>query len=143
MYKTNIYLLIFTIILASLFATSKSLVVQKNVGEIDNNQCQICELLVKDIIEGLTANQSVEVIEHGLNLICDHIPLHVRVCKQFVDSNFQKIVQFIENHDDPQEICEKCGVCGSSDEYNKIDTRYFPQHNQHQRHLKKQNNIKN
>ncbi|KAN0022075.1 hypothetical protein ACTFIU_004239 [Dictyostelium citrinum] len=140
MNKTNIYLLILTIILASFFATSKSFEVKKN--EIDNNQCQICELLVKDIIEGITANQSIEVIEYGLNLICDHIPLHVRVCKQFVDSNFQKIIQFIENHDNPQEICEKCGVCGSSENNNNIDTRYFPQHNQHQRHLKKQNHIR-
>ncbi|KAN0050559.1 hypothetical protein ACTA71_003690 [Dictyostelium dimigraforme] len=140
MNKTNIYFLIFTIILASLFVSSKSVVVNKNV-EIDNNQCQICELLVKDVIEGLTANQSVEVIEYGLNLICDHIPLHVRVCKQFVDTNFHKIVQYIENHDNPQEICEKCGVCGSSEDINNISTRYFPQHNQNQGHFKKQNHI--
>ncbi|KAK5582053.1 hypothetical protein RB653_003635 [Dictyostelium firmibasis] len=140
MNKTNIYFLIFTIILASLFASSKSLSINKNVVDVDNNQCQICELLVKDIIEGITANTSVEVIEHELNLICDHIPLHIRVCKQFVISNFEKIIQFIENNDNPQEICEKCGVCSSS-ENNNVQNRYFPQHKQHQRHFQRQNNI--
>ncbi|EGC33900.1 hypothetical protein DICPUDRAFT_92325 [Dictyostelium purpureum] len=122
--KKILYIFIFGIILISFVSTALSLNINNNQINNDNdnleefasNECQICELVVKDVIDCLTSNMSIHEIEIGVDLLCFRVmPFHSKPCRNFINSNIEKIVQIIEDNGDPNEVCSKIGACSSSE----------------------------
>jgi len=83
------------------------------IQSVTAQQCGLCETLIQ-YIEGLMEqNATVTEIEQELEVICSVFPAFQQVCDQIVEQGVPQIITWIEQNEDPQEICTQLGLCTS------------------------------
>jgi len=75
--------------------------------------CDICESVVGAIENWVEANATVAQIEAAIEQLCAYVPAFQAVCDQLVQTGIATIVQWIENNENPTQICTQLGFCGS------------------------------
>jgi len=66
-------------------------------------------------VEGyLAQNATVKEIETLLSQACALLPSTYRAeCTNFVNTEIPAVIQYLENNEDPQQVCTLIGMCGS------------------------------
>jgi saposin len=78
-----------------------------------NAQCEICETVVQ-LIEGwVESNYTESQIQQYLDNICQLFPSYQPICDQIVQEGLQAIIGWINQDEDPQQICQQLGFCTS------------------------------
>ncbi|KAF2070686.1 hypothetical protein CYY_007987 [Polysphondylium violaceum] len=103
------------LVLFSLFMTSAWVIkAEEEPSAVRSTQCQICQLIAKDVIQLLKNNVSYPQIKEDLDKFCSYLPIYSDDCTQFVNNNLQNIINYIENNDDPDKVCVGLHMCTSA-----------------------------
>ncbi|XP_020893874.1 prosaposin-like [Exaiptasia diaphana] len=78
-------------------------------------QCELCEMIVKELDSLLSENSTQEEIEQALEQVCGLLPSAYKdECDNFVKQYEPAIVQILVNEISPDVICTALQLCGSS-----------------------------
>jgi len=75
--------------------------------------CVVCELVVSAVEKYLKENQTEQQIEQLLDKLCDTLPVFKDQCKAMINAYLDKIIDWIENQEDPNTFCRQVGLCGA------------------------------
>jgi len=75
--------------------------------------CGICVTVVAAIENWVESNATVAQVEQQLDTLCSLIPAFTTVCDQLIDYGIKDIVQYIQQNESPNTVCQQVGLCSS------------------------------
>jgi hypothetical protein len=81
-----------------------------------NAQCSGCEMLVSAIEGWVEQNATVAEITQYLDQLCALVPGIGPVCTQFVNYGIEYVVAYINQNENPQQICTQMGFCTAQEQ---------------------------
>jgi len=88
-------------------------------AKVNDADCDLCTYVVGIAETWLASNATEQQIEQFLDSACDFTP-DPTDCTNFVNTNLNQIIQWIEKGEDAQTICSQLGMCNSTVSFGKI-----------------------
>lgn len=82
--------------------------------EANGIECSACQVVV-GLVEGwIEKNMTVAEIEQKLESACSFLKAYSSICDTIIEVGIAKIIEYVEQNEDPETVCTQIGLCGSS-----------------------------
>lgn len=80
--------------------------------QVADTQCTLCEFIAGYVEGWIAQNATEEEIAQGLESICALTP-YAQMCDALVQQYLPLIIQWVQNNENPDEVCTQIGLCTS------------------------------
>jgi len=94
--------------------SSSSEIVKPLIVKPADSVCDACTFLLNAVESWVESNRTITEIQNYLDTLCNLIPGYSQVCDAMVDYELPTIIQWLENTENPHEVCTQLGLCSSS-----------------------------
>jgi len=81
--------------------------------QVAAQNCALCEYVIGAVENWVEQNSTVSEIEQYLQQLCSFVPAFGQVCDQIADEGVDAIVSYLQNNENPQQVCTQIGACSS------------------------------
>jgi saposin len=94
--------------------------------DVEQSPCSVCEIVAQVVESQLENNATVSEIQQKLDSLCGDLPNPYNgECTLIVNAYLPQIIQWIENNETPQVVCQQISLCPNQEEV-KRDVEQSP-----------------
>jgi len=108
---------VYAVVLSFLFASAMSFnrnTTFENKTNITINstglKCDVCQFVAQEAEALLLTNKTITQIETNLDTLCQKTKYDT-LCENVVNTYLPKIIEFLEQEESPQQVCQQIGLC--------------------------------
>ena len=73
-------------------------------------ECDFCQFVARETESLLLTNETLTKIQTDLGSLCQKTK-HDTICERIVDTYLPQIINFLEQEESPEKVCQQVGVC--------------------------------
>jgi len=102
---------------AQLQLCSSATVVETRKREVQQSPCAVCEIVAQVVETYLENNATEREIQKKLDQVCNDFPAPYNgECTLIVNSYLTEIIQWLQNNETPQAVCQQLSLCPKEEE---------------------------
>jgi len=80
----------------------------------DSTTCSLCQLVISTVESWVASNSTESQIETSLEVLCSLVPGFTQTCDSIIEAEIPTIVDWLEENESSQQVCQQLGLCDSS-----------------------------
>ena len=108
-----VYAVLLSFLFASALSFNRNTTFENSTNVTFNStglECDVCQFVAQEAEGLLLTNKTLTQIETDLDSLCQKTKYDT-LCESVVNTYFPKIIQFLEQEETPQQVCQQVGVC--------------------------------
>jgi hypothetical protein len=112
-FNNFVYAVVLSFLFASVMSFNRNTTFENTTSTTFNStglECDVCQFVAQEAEGLLLTNKTLTQIETDLDSLCQKTKYDT-LCESVVNTYLPKIIEFLEQEETPQQVCQQVGVC--------------------------------
>jgi len=112
-FNNFVYAVVLSFLFASVMSFNRNTTFENTTNTTFNNtglKCDVCQFVAQQVEALLLTNKTITQIETNLDSLCQKTKYDT-LCENVVNTYLPKIIEFLEQEESPQQVCQQIGLC--------------------------------
>ena len=112
-FNNFVYAVLLSFLFASAMSFNRNLTFENTTNTTFNStglECDVCQFVAQETEALLLSNKTLTEIQTQLDSFCQQTKFD-KICEDVVDTYLPKIIEFLEQEESPEKVCQQIRVC--------------------------------